>query len=223
MIIFAAMKYELAIFDLDGTLVDTIDDLGAAVNHALSLKGLPLHGREEYRMMVGNGVRKLVLRAMPEELKEDSALLDSLLADFIAFYSEHLDLRSRPYPGIPELLAGLQAAGMRLAVASNKFQAGTDKIIRRFFPGIDFRAVAGGRDGVPLKPDPTVVRDIMEAAGVPAERTAMVGDSATDMLTAKAAGICGIAVSWGFRPSEAAAECSFRAATAAELGSLLLG
>ena len=217
------MKYELAIFDLDGTLVDTIDDLGAAVNHALSLKGLPLHGREEYRLMVGNGVRNLVHRAMPEELKGDTGLLDALLSDFINWYSCHLDVRSRPYPGIPELLARLRAEGVKLAVASNKFQAGTDRIIARFFPGIDFCAVLGGRDGVPLKPDPSVVRTIMETASASRESTVMVGDSATDMLTAKAAGICGIAVSWGFRPSEAASECSFLAATAGELGRLLLG
>lgn len=223
MTIFADMKYELAIFDLDGTLVDTIDDLGAAVNHALSLRGLPLHGREEYRLMVGNGVRNLVHRAMPEELKGDTGLLDALLADFISWYSCHLDVRSRPYPGIPELLARLRAEGVKLAVASNKFQAGTDRIIARFFSEIDFCAVLGGRDGVPLKPDPAVVRTIMETASASRESTVMVGDSATDMLTAKAAGICGIAVSWGFRPSEAASECSFLAATAGELGRLLLG
>ena len=217
------MKYELAIFDLDGTLVDTIDDLGAAVNHALSLRGLPLHGREEYRLMVGNGVRKLVHRAMPEELKGDTVLLDALLADFVNWYSEHLDVCSRPYPGIPELLAELQEAGVKMAVASNKFQAGTDRIIARFFPEITFCSVLGGRDGVPLKPDPAVVRAIMEAAGAPEEKTAMIGDSATDMLTAKAAGICGIAVSWGFRPEEAAAECTFRADTVRDIERLLLG
>lgn len=215
------MKYELVIFDLDGTLVDTIDDLGTAVNHALALNGLPLHDMEEYRLMVGNGVRKLVHRAMPEALKDDPELLDRLLAEFIAYYSEHLDVRSRPYPGIPELLGRLQSAGVRLAVASNKFQAGTDRIIARFFPGIAFGCVLGGRDSVPLKPDPSVVHEIRSACGILPEKTAMVGDSATDMLTAKAAGICGIAVTWGFRPAEALAECSFHADTAGELEALL--
>lgn len=215
------MKYELVIFDLDGTLVDTIDDLGTAVNHALALNGLPLHDMEEYRLMVGNGVRKLVHRAMPEALKDDSELLDRLLAEFIAYYSEHLDVRSRPYPGVPELLGRLQSAGVRLAVASNKFQAGTDRIIARFFPGIAFGCVLGGRDGVPLKPEPSVVHEIRSAAGILSEKVAMVGDSATDMLTAKAAGICGIAVTWGFRPAEALAECSFHAGTAGELEALL--
>ena len=215
------MKYELVIFDLDGTLVDTIDDLGTAVNHALALNGLPLHDMEEYRLMVGNGVRKLVHRAMPEALKDDPELLDRLLAEFIAYYSEHLDVRSRPYPGVPELLGRLQSAGVRLAVASNKFQAGTDRIIARFFPGIAFGCVLGGRDGVPLKPDPSVVHEIRSACGILPEKTAMVGDSATDMLTAKAAGICGIAVTWGFRPAEALAECSFHADTAGELEALL--
>lgn len=217
------MKFELAIFDLDGTLVNTIKDLGAAVNHALAQKGLPGHQTEEYRMMVGNGIRNLVLRAMPDELKSDSALLESLLADFVSYYSAHLDVDSRPYPGIPEMLARLQDAGLKLAVASNKFQAGTDKIVSRFFPEVRFCCVSGGRDGVPLKPDPAVIRDIMSVAGVIPEHAAMVGDSATDMLTAKAAGICGIAVPWGFRPVEAAAECSLEVASAPELERLLLG
>lgn len=217
------MKFELAIFDLDGTLVDTIEDLGTAVNHALSLNGLPLHGTEEYRMMVGNGIRKLVFRAMPDDLKEDDAMLESLLADFVSYYSEHLDVNSHPYPGIPEMLESLQNAGMKLAVASNKFQQGTDKIIRRFFPDINFLRVCGGRDGVPLKPDPTVVLDIIASSGVDSRHSAMIGDSATDMLTAKAAGICGIAVPWGFRPADAAAECSMVADSAVKLEEILLG
>lgn len=216
------MRFELAIFDLDGTLVDTISDLGTAVNHALSLKGLPLHGTEEYRLMVGNGIRNLVLRAMPDELKTDNCLLDSLLADFVSYYSAHLDVHSRPYPGISGLLGELQGAGVKMAVASNKFQAGTEKIVGRFFPEIDFCCVAGGRDGIPLKPDPAVVRGIMESAGVPEGKTAMVGDSAVDMLTAKAAGICGIAVSWGFRPVEAASECTLQVSSAEELAGALL-
>lgn len=216
------MKYELVIFDLDGTLVDTLEDLGTAVNYALEQKGLPLHELPEYRLMVGNGIRKLVWRAMPEELKDDSSLLEELLDIFIAYYSEHLDVHSRPYAGIPELLRALAEAGTGVAVASNKFQAGTDKIIRRFFPEADFREVRGGRDGFPLKPDPAVLREIMKGAGAEPARTAMVGDSATDMLTAKAAGVCGIAVGWGFRPVEAEAECSFMAHSAEELRKLLL-
>ena len=217
------MRYELVIFDLDGTLVDTIEDLGTAVNHALAQKGLPLHEIPEYRLMVGNGIGKLVKRAMPGPLQDDAGLFGELLDSFVKYYSSHLDVHSRPYPGITGLLARLSAAGMKLAVASNKFQAGAETIVGRFFPGVDFCAVLGGRDGAPLKPDPEVVREILDKAGVLREKAVMVGDSATDMLTAKAADICGIAVSWGFRPQEAAAECSFRADTSEELEKLLLG
>lgn len=217
------MRYELVIFDLDGTLVDTIEDLGTAVNHALAQKNLPLHEIPEYRLMVGNGIGKLVKRAMPGPLQDDAGLFGELLDSFVKYYSSHLDVHSRPYPGMTGLLARLSAAGMKLAVASNKFQAGAETIVGRFFPGVDFCAVLGGRDGAPLKPDPEVVREILDKAGVLREKAVMVGDSATDMLTAKAADICGIAVSWGFRPQEAAAECSFRADTSEELEKLLLG
>lgn len=217
------MRYELVIFDLDGTLVDTIEDLGTAVNHALAQKNLPLHEISEYRLMVGNGIGKLVKRAMPGPLQDDAGLFGELLDSFVKYYSSHLDVHSRPYPGMTGLLARLSAAGMKLAVASNKFQAGAETIVGRFFPGVDFCAVLGGGDGAPLKPDPEVVREILDKAGVLREKAVMVGDSATDMLTAKAADICGIAVSWGFRPQEAAAECSFRADTSEELEKLLLG
>lgn len=196
------MKYKLVIFDLDGTLVDTIADLGTAVNVALRAKGFPEHTLEAYRGMVGNGVRMLVKRAMPEALREDEALLDELLALFLDYYIQHIDERSRPYPGIPELLAELHAAGVQLGVASNKFQAGAAKLIGRMFPGIPFAAVLGGRSGVPLKPDPAVVDEIRERAGVSLGETVMVGDSGTDMATAERAGVAAIAVSWGFRTRE---------------------
>ena len=196
------MKYKLVIFDLDGTLVDTIADLGAAVNVALRAKGFPEHTFEAYRGMVGNGVRMLVKRAMPEALREDETLLEELLALFLDYYIQHIDERSRPYPGIPALLAELAAAGVQLGVASNKFQAGAEKLIGRMFPGIHFAAVLGGRPGVPLKPDPAVVDEIRERAGVSCSETVMVGDSGTDIATAEHAGVACIAVSWGFRTRE---------------------
>ncbi|MCR5351981.1 MAG: HAD-IA family hydrolase [Bacteroidales bacterium] len=216
------MKYKLVIFDLDGTLVDTIADLGAAVNVALEMRHLPLHTLEEYRTMVGNGVRKLVQRAMPAELQGDEALLDALLADFMDYYIAHIDDRSAPYPGIPELLQELDAAGVRLAVASNKFQSGAEKLVHRIFPEMHFAAILGGAPGRPLKPDPAVVREICAAAGVEPGQTALVGDSGTDMATAAAAGIPAIAVTWGFRPEAARAAADRVAETAAELRDLLI-
>lgn len=216
------MKYKLVIFDLDGTLIDTIADLGGAANEVLRVNGFPRHTLEEYRGMVGHGVRNLVRKAMPEALQEDEALLDELLALFLDYYLQHIDERSRPYPGIPELLADLQAAGAQLAVASNKFQAGTEKLIRRMFPEIGFAVVLGGRPGAPLKPDPAIVETIRGQVGISAEETVMVGDSATDIHTAEGAGVGCIAVSWGFRPREALSEAPLVVDTVSQLRDALL-
>lgn len=215
------MKYKLVIFDLDGTLVDTIADLGTATNAALAAKGLPQHEPEAFRGMVGHGVRNLVKQAMPEPMRADDRAVDALLKLFLAYYIEHLDDRSRPYLGIPELLADLQAAGVQLGVASNKFQAGAEKLIGRMFPGIAFAAVLGGRPGAPLKPDPAVVDEIRLRAGVSREETLMVGDSGADIAAAEAAGVACVAVSWGFRSREALAAAPRIVDTAQELRTLL--
>ncbi len=192
------MNTELAIFDLDGTLVDSIGDLAVACNTALALRGLPQHSYEAYCGFVGNGIMRLVERALPEPLRspENVALVR---ADFVAYYTDHLDVRTEPYPGIPELLAELVRRGVKLAVASNKFQAGTEKVIRSFFPDIRFEAVLGQREGVPLKPDPAVAEEILTLTGIPREQALFVGDSAIDILTAQAAGIRSAGVTWGFR------------------------
>lgn len=216
------MKWKLVVFDLDGTLIDTIDDLAAAVNHALEGRGLPVHDSREYRLMVGDGVRNLVRRAMPEDLREDAHLHETLLSDFMAYYSSHIAVHSRPYPGIPGMLSELRRAGIGLAVASNKFQSGTRTLIGRFFPETGFESVLGGRDGVPLKPSPVILEEIMERAGVSRDETVMVGDSATDMRTAKAGGLAGVAVSWGFRPLEAKAEADYSVDDSGALLRLLL-
>ena len=215
------MKYKLVIFDLDGTLIDTIADLGAAANAALAAKGLPQHEPESFRGMVGHGVRNLMKQAMPEPMRADEQALDALLEVFLQYYLEHIDERSRPYPGIRELLQALQAAGVELAVASNKFQAGAEKLIGRIFPEIEFAAVLGGRPGVPLKPDPAIVAEIRSRAGVSLRETLMVGDSATDMATATAAGVDCVAVSWGFRTREQLAAAPRIVDTAQELRTLL--
>ena len=148
------------IFDLDGTLLDTIGDLAACCDHVLAARGLPLHTYEEYCGFVGNGVMRLVERALPEELRTPETVA-AVRADFVAYYTEHIDRFTRPYEGIPELLRELVQRGVRLAVASNKFQIGTEKLVRIYFPSIRFDAVFGQRPGVPLKPDPQVVREIL--------------------------------------------------------------
>ena len=189
---------KLAIFDLDGTLIDTIEDLGTAVNHALGLRGLPQHSIVQYRDMVGHGIRQLVINALGPAAGDP--LTDEVLADFVDYYVAHIDVHTRPYPGMQQLLADLQKKGIRLSVASNKFQQGTEKLVREFFPDIHFVAVLGNSPELPLKPDAAVVQLIMEKAGVSREETVFVGDSATDMKTAANGGVRSIGVSWGFRP-----------------------
>ena len=160
-----ALSGKLILWDLDGTLIDTIEDLGAAVDHALGLRGLPLHSTEEYRRMVGHGVRNLVTQALPSSLQDDEALVDAALADFREYYSAHIDVHTRPYPGMQELLETLQRDGARMAVTSNKFQEGTETLVRKFFPGIDFVAILGNRPGFPLKPSPEIVAEVFALAG----------------------------------------------------------
>lgn len=194
------MKYELVIFDLDGTLLNTIEDLGTAVNHSLSLRGLPLHTMEDYRGKVGHGIRDLVTKSVPEELRTDPTYIDSALKDFREYYSSHIDVHTRPYVGMFELLEELHKAGTRIAVASNKFQEGTEHLVKGFFPGVEFAAIFGNKEGFPLKPDPAIVEEALKASGARREKSVMVGDSRTDILTAVNGGIGAIAVSWGFRP-----------------------
>jgi len=203
-------KYKLIIWDLDGTLIDTIEDLSAAVNHALELRSLPLHSVSEYRGMVGHGVRNLVMQALSRaSAGAEAAEVDAALADFKAYYTSHIDVHSRPYPGIQALLGDLDAAGVKMAVASNKFQAGTEFLIREFFPEIPFIAILGNREGYPLKPDPEIVAEVLRSSGLEPEDSVMVGDSDTDMRTAANGGIAGIAVGWGYRPMKESPDYRF--------------
>ena len=204
---------QLIIFDLDGTLLDTLDDLSAAVNYAMSQRGFPQHTREEYMKMVGRGARNLMSQALPAEHRNDEALIDAVLADFRTYYNAHIDVYTKPFPGIPELLAELHRKGIKIAVASNKYQEGTEHLIKEFFPDIPFVAILGNRPNHPLKPDPEVVGEVLHNAGLQKENAplslgrgvggevdaVMVGDSDTDMETASNGGIRGIAVNWGYR------------------------
>ena len=227
------MKPKLVIFDLDGTLLNTIADLSEAVNHALKLRGLPLHSLEEITKMVGHGVRNLIMQALPAELRDDTATVDAVLSDFTDYYFAHIDIYTQPYPGIPELITKLHQNGILLAVASNKFQEGTEHLIKEFFTETPFVAVLGGRPNYPLKPDPEIVTEVLRKAGVEKEDAVMVGDSDTDMETAANGGITGIAVGWGYRdmrdqtkwgigPSTGSGTEYFFAETIEELQKLLL-
>jgi len=216
------MKYKVILFDLDGTLLDTLEDLAEAVNAALRKRGLPLHSTDEYRKMVGHGVRNLVTVALPEAFRADEAFIDSCLADFKAYYTEHIDVHTHPYPGIPELLSRLHESGSRIAVASNKFQEGTERLIAEFFPGIPFVTILGNRPGYPLKPDPEIVGEVLRKADASPAGAILVGDSSTDMLTARNGGIRSIAVTWGYRPMTATPEYP-AVSSVEELAALLLG
>ena len=200
---------KLAIFDLDGTLHNTTYDIAAATNHALALYGYPTHTPERIKSFVGNGINKLFERALPEGHKDEAEVL-RIRAAFIPYYNEHGADFTMPFPGMVELLYTLQRLGIRLAVASNKYQQATEMLISTFFPEIDFCAVFGQRDGVPTKPDPTIVHDICAKAGVSMPDVLYVGDSGVDMQTAINAGVEAVGVTWGCRPRTELAKFSPR-------------
>ena len=190
---------KLAIFDLDGTLLDTIADLAAATNFALAHYGLPTHKEEEYKFFVGNGINKMLERALPED-KRNEEYITKLRSQFVPYYDVHNSDLSRPYPGMVELLKELQRNNIAIGVASNKYQEAAVKLVLQFFPGIDFALILGQREGVPSKPDPTIAYEIIEHTGIAKEDTVYIGDSCVDMQTGKNAGITTVGVSWGFRP-----------------------
>ncbi|MFA6872983.1 MAG: HAD family hydrolase [Bacteroidaceae bacterium] len=192
---------KLVIFDLDGTLINTISDLATSTNVALEACGFPTHQLEEYLFFVGNGVKKLFERALPEEERtpENIARIQS---SFLNHYNLHDTDLSKPYPGIVELLTKLQSEGYILAVASNKYQDATTQIIKKLLPQIEFKAILGQRENIPIKPDPRIIYDILALTGCSTEETFFVGDSGVDMKTALNAKIKVCGVTWGFRSRE---------------------
>ncbi|MDR2915810.1 MAG: HAD family hydrolase [Tannerella sp.] len=192
---------KLVIFDLDGTLLNTISDLAHSTNYALEKIGFPGHPVEAYKYFVGNGINKLFERALPENQKTDRNVAH--IRDlFLPYYDQHNTDYTRPYDGIPDLLKILQSKNLMMAVASNKYQKATEKLIKHAFPDISFTAVLGQREGIPVKPDPAIVYDILKTANVLPEETIYIGDSGVDMQTALNCGIISIGVTWGFRPRE---------------------
>lgn len=189
----------LIIFDLDGTLLDSIADLANSTNYALRKNGFPVHELPAYKFFVGNGIDKLFERALPEGEKT-TGNIGKIRKDFLAHYEIHKADYTAPYPGIPELLGELARRGIKLAVASNKYQEATRNLIARYFPEICFSAVFGQREQIPVKPDPTIVSDILSATDTTTADTLYVGDSGVDMQTASNAGVTGVGVTWGFRP-----------------------
>lgn len=192
---------KLAIFDLDGTLLNSIDDLGHAANYALEKNGYPTHSIASYPFFVGNGVRRLIERVLPEDARTVN-IVDRLLVHFKEYYNEHNTDFTVPYQGIPELLNKLSAHGVAIAVASNKYQQATEKLINHYFPNISFVAVEGQKDNVPVKPDPSIVFEILSKAKMPKADTIYIGDSGVDMETARRACVDSVGVTWGFRPEK---------------------
>ena len=190
---------KLVIFDLDGTLLDTIADLAESTNHALKQLGYPTHDVETIRTFVGNGINKLLERALPihEQTGENVRLMRS---HFVPYYDAHNADLSSAYPGIVHLLEDLQEKGIMIAVASNKYQEATVKLVKHYFPMINFIEILGQREGINVKPDPSIVFDILQKANVNKEEVLYVGDSGVDMQTAINAGVDAVGVTWGFRP-----------------------
>ena len=186
------------IFDLDGTLLKTIDDLANATNYALQTLGFPTHGLWIYPTLVGNGVTRLIERALPDDARTEKNVHDALAA-FKEYYDEHCCDTTVPYPGIPELLEDLSAKGVNLAVTSNKYQEAVTKIISHYFPDANFRAILGNIDGFPRKPDPPIVFKALSICPTPKAQTLYVGDSGVDIETARRACVESCGVTWGYR------------------------
>jgi len=192
------IRTRLAIFDLDGTLLDSLADLAASANEMLAGAGYPEHPEDAYRKFVGDGARVLVERILPPEAR-DEATIRACLARYGEIYARRWEEVSRPYDGIPELLDDLERHGVALTVLSNKPQAATERCVARFFPGRNWRLVLGQREGRPKKPDPDGVHEILRTTGLSAAEAVYFGDTDTDMRTAVAAGVRAVGVLWGFR------------------------
>lgn len=196
----------LLIFDLDGTLLNTIADLGEACNAALMKYGYPTHQADEYPHLVGNGVNKLIERALPEGEKSEENIL-RLRSVFVPYYNAHLCVHTHPYEGMEDVVKELRRSGYRLAVASNKYDAAAKSLVGHYF-GEQFDLVYGEREGVRRKPDPQIVYDIMQALRSKREEVLYAGDSDVDMQTAKNAGVDAVGCSWGFCEKDRLEEAS---------------
>ena len=214
--------YRYVIFDLDGTLLNTLDDLAGAGNHVCALRGWPTHPVEAYKHMVGNGIRRLVERFAPPGT--DQTALDAAYDQFSAWYDAHKEDRTAPYPGVPQAVQALKEAGVSVAVLSNKADRMAGPVVEHYYPGV-FPFIQGAVDGLPVKPDPTLLHRLMERMGADPAATLFVGDSNVDIQTAKNGGLASCGVLWGFRSrAELEAEgADYLAAAPEELVRVVLG
>ncbi|OPZ59296.1 MAG: Phosphoglycolate phosphatase [Deltaproteobacteria bacterium ADurb.Bin510] len=193
------MSYEAIIFDLDGTLLDTLTDIAAAMNRVLAARGLPAHPARDYRFFVGNGMAELARRALPEDCR-DAVTIDSALNAMRGEYARCWAESSKPYPGVRALLEDLTARGLKLGVLSSKPDEFARLMVERLLPGINFDAVVGATCPALIKPDPTNALAMAAGFGVSPAAMLFVGDSAVDIETARRAGMHPVGVTWGFRP-----------------------
>lgn len=191
--------YKHVIFDLDGTLLNTIDDLADTGNHVCTLHGWPTHTVAEFKLMVGNGIPKLVERFAPQGTSQE--VLDQAFQEFMDWYGVHKEDKTAPYAGMPEVAKALREAGVSIAVLSNKADVMAGPVVEHYYPGI-FPVVQGALPGLPTKPDPTLLHKLMDRLGATREDTLFVGDSNVDIRTAKNGGLTGCGVLWGFRSRE---------------------
>lgn len=194
-------RFDAVLFDLDGTLLDTLEDLCDSMNAVLAARGHPTHPLEAYRYFVGDGIAKLVWRTLPEEARDEETVAEAV-EEMRTAYRERWNVKSRPYEGVPELLATLRRAELRLVVLSNKPDAFTRLCVEELLDPREFEIVRGALDGVPCKPDPAGAIAIAEELGVAPERFLYLGDTNTDMKTARGAGMYPVGAAWGFRPVE---------------------
>jgi phosphoglycolate phosphatase len=196
------MRFQAVLFDLDGTLLDSLEDLGSSMNAVLVSRGFPPHAIDSYRLFVGDGVETLVVRSLPESNRGDSELVRHCADEMRMEYGKRWNDKTRPYPGIPELLDHLSKAGIKKAVLSNKPHEFLEVMLKHFFPGIGFSAILGRRPEFPKKPDPAQALQICWITGISPNGFLFLGDTNTDMLTARAAGMFPVGALWGFRTGE---------------------
>lgn len=213
--------YSAVIFDLDGTLLNTIDDLADAGNYALRQAGLPTHTVAQFKRLVGHGIPRLIQDMVPQPPRQSD--IERVTPLFLRYYDQHKEDKTRPYPGMIALLDALREKGVRLAVVSNKAHDLACAVVRHYF-GERFETVCGAKEGVPTKPHPAAVRAVVEQLGLPDGRVLYVGDSDVDMQTARNAGLANCGVLWGFRTADelTAAGADRLAATCDELEAIVL-
>ncbi len=195
------MAYKAVLFDLDGTLLDTLEDITSSVSRVLEQNGFPAHNMDTYRKFVGDGALKLVIRALPED-KRDDTIVRQCYDAFLEDYSRNWNVKTRPYDGIPELLDKLTTRGLKMAVLSNKPHNHTIKCMEGFLSDWNFDVVFGQRDNIPKKPDPAGALEIAEHLNISPSDFLYLGDTETDLKTSFAAGMFPVGVLWGFRTAE---------------------